>query len=149
MQPFDKIHQIPWARMPRSTIKRIATRPMAKVLIVDDEPLIAMMLSDWLGEQNVETVGPAHSVAQALALLEESGVSGIDAAVLDVSLGDGNSYAIADALAAKGIPFAFATGHGANSIAERFKAAITVTKPFDFEVVSGVVTKLLDRVPQG
>lgn len=117
---------------------------MPKVLIVDDEPLIAMMLSDWMTEQGVEPVGPAHSVAQALSLLEAGPV---DAAVLDVSLGDGNSYAIADALSQKGIPFAFATGHGANSVAERFKGVITVTKPFDFEVVSGVVARLLDRVP--
>ncbi len=49
---------------------RVVSAEMPKILVVDDEPLIAMMIADWLAEQGLETVGPAHSVSQALALLE-------------------------------------------------------------------------------
>ncbi len=113
---------------------------MPKVLVVDDEPLIAMMLSDWLAEQGVEIAGPAHSVAQAMSLLDQTS---IDAAVLDVSLGDEDCYAVADVLASRGIPFAFATGHSSASVAERFRDIATVTKPFDFEIVRQAVCRLL------
>lgn len=118
---------------------------MANVLVLDDEPLIAMLLADWLMEQGVQAVGPAHTVAQALALIEETKV---DAAVLDVSLADGNCYAAADVLASRGIPFAFATGHGAEGVDERFKHIVTISKPFDYEAVQQMVSTLLKRQPQ-
>ena len=117
---------------------------MPKILVVDDEPLIAMMIADWLADQGLETIGPAHSVSQALALLEKEAA---DAAILDVSLGDDDCYGIAEALAVKGIPFAFATGHGADAMAERYAGIATVSKPFDFEIVRSVVAKLLEGPP--
>lgn len=120
---------------------RVVAAPMPKILVVDDEPLIALMIADWLAEQGLETVGPAHSVSQALALLETQSA---DAAILDVSLGDGDCYELAEVLAGKGVPFAFATGHGADATAKRFAGVITVAKPFDFEVVRRVVSKLLE-----
>ncbi len=115
---------------------------MPRILVVDDEPLIAMMLTDWLAEQGVETAGPAHTVAQALSVID---AIKIDAAVLDISLGDDDCYAVADMLASRGIPFAFATGHSSDSLAERFKGVATVTKPFDFEVVRQAISRLLGR----
>jgi CheY-like chemotaxis protein len=124
---------------------RVVASPMPKILVVDDEPLIAMMIADWMTEQGLETLGPAHSVAQALALLETDAA---DAAILDVSLGDGDCYDLAEVLAAKGIPFAFATGHGADAMGQRFADVVTVSKPFDFEIVRSVVSKLLGTSPQ-
>jgi len=117
---------------------------MPKILVVDDEPLIAMMIADWLTEQGLETLGPAYSVSQALALLETQSA---DAAILDVSLGDDDCYDIAEVLSAKGIPFAFATGHGADAMAKGYADVITVAKPFDFEIVRSVVAKLLEGSP--
>jgi CheY-like chemotaxis protein len=117
---------------------------MSKILVVDDEPLIAMMIADWLAEQGLETLGPAHSVAQALALLESETA---DAAILDVSLGNDDSYEVAEVLSAKNIPFAFATGHGADTLAKRYTDVITVSKPFDFEIVRSVVARLLQTSP--
>jgi DNA-binding response OmpR family regulator len=114
---------------------------MAKILIVDDEPLIAMMLSEWLVEQGLEPLGPAHSEAEAFDLLK--GDSGPDAAILDVSLGDSDCFAIADALQARGVPFAFATGHGSEAVAREYRGVMTLTKPFDFEAVRGVVMRLI------
>lgn len=113
---------------------------MARVLVVDDEALIAMMLSDLLAEYGHETVGPAHSESQALELVASAE---IDAAILDVTLGDQDCFAIAEALGERGIPYAFATGHGSHAMPDAFRQRITVSKPFDFEVVRRLVDDLV------
>lgn len=113
---------------------------MARVLIVDDEALIAMMLSDLLTEFGHDTVGPAHSEGQALELVQSTP---IDAAILDVTLGDQDCFAVAKALGERGIPFAFATGHGAQSMPDGYRELRTVSKPFDFEVVRRLVDELV------
>lgn len=113
---------------------------MARVLVVDDEALIAMMLSDLLAEYGHETVGPAHSEGQALELIETTRV---DAAILDVTLGDQNSFTVAAALSGRGIPFAFATGHGVHAMPDAFRGRKTVSKPFDFDVVRLLVDELV------
>ena len=115
---------------------------MPRILVVEDEPLIAMMLADWLAEVGHEAKGPVHSVKAALSLLDETAV---DAAVLDVTLGDEDSYAVADALAARGVPFAFATGHGISAVAPRYKGVVTLSKPFDFASVTRVLDQILRR----
>lgn len=113
---------------------------MARVLIVDDEALIAMMLSDLLTEYGHETVGPAHTEDQALKLVASTR---IDAAILDVTLGDHDCFAVAEALGKRGVPFAFATGHGAHSMPDAFRTHLTLSKPFDFEVVRRLVDNLV------
>jgi CheY-like chemotaxis protein len=115
---------------------------MPRVLVVEDEPLIAMLVEDWLAELDCETVGPAGSVAAALELV---GGNELDGAILDVSLEGHDSFAVADALRARHIPFAFATGHGAGRIVDRFRDTPTLAKPYDFERVREVVATLLDR----
>jgi DNA-binding response OmpR family regulator len=117
---------------------------MARVLVVDDEALITMMLSDLLAEDGHETVGPAHSEGQALDLVSSSH---IDAAILDVTLGDHDCFAVAEALRGKGIPFVFATGHGAHAMPDAFRERITVSKPFDFEVVRRLINNLVASTP--
>jgi DNA-binding response OmpR family regulator len=113
---------------------------MPRILLLDDEPLISMMMEDWLTELGCETVGPANSVPIALGLID--GAS-IDGAILDVSLGNEESYSVADALRERGVPFAFATGRGADGVAVRFQDALIVRKPFAFEEVRAVIAKLL------
>jgi CheY-like chemotaxis protein len=114
---------------------------MPRILVLDDEVLISILVEDWLTELGCETVGPANSVPGALGLIDGTG---LDGAILDVSLGNGNCYPVADALRDRDIPFAFATGHLGKEIAARFKDALILSKPFDFEAVRTVVTKLLD-----
>jgi DNA-binding NtrC family response regulator len=101
---------------------------MARILIVDDEPLITAMKEEWLAEQGHVTVGPAHNLAQALELAQ----SDLDAAIVDVSLGKDSSYPLLEALIARGLPFALATGHGEEGIDPRYRAQSTLRKPFDF-----------------
>jgi len=101
-----------------------------RILVVDDDPLIALMLQDWLAELGCEVIGPANSVNAALALLDGGP---IDGAVLDVELRNETCYALAEVLQERSVPVVFATGHGAGGIDARFKHVTTVAKPFDFE----------------
>jgi CheY-like chemotaxis protein len=111
---------------------------MSRVLVLDDEPLIAMMLEDWLAELGHAVVGPAHNLPAAAKLVE---AGGIDAAFLDLNIGSGNSYAVAEALAAQSVPFAFITGHG-GAVQAAFADAPVLAKPFDFEAVKRAIAKL-------
>ena len=85
-------------------------RPLAdrRVLVLEDEYLIAMDLKGWLQDAGASVVGPAPKVKTALELIERDAP---DAAVLDVNLGEGSTaYPVADRLSALGVPFLFATG---------------------------------------
>jgi CheY-like chemotaxis protein len=81
-----------------------------RVLVVEDEPVVAMCLEDILGTLGCITVGPASRLAEGLALAQRGG---LDAAILDINLGGERSTAIAEVLRSGGVPFAFASGYGA------------------------------------
>lgn len=117
---------------------------MPRVLVLDDEPLISMMIKDWLEELGYDTVGPAASIKTALSLL--SGPK-IDGAILDVSLSDGECYLVADALHALGVPFAFATGRGERDVAPGYDKVPILAKPFDFAAVKAVMLEMLRGEP--
>ena len=110
------------------------------VLIVEDEPLIAMMLEDFLDVLDKRAAGTADSVAEALVLVEKGG---IDVAILDVNLRGGEkSTPVAEALAARDIPFVFATGGGDDGLAPQFRDRPRLQKPFTMDGVA----KVLDAV---
>ncbi len=113
---------------------------MPRILVVDDEPLISMLVENWLNELGCEVLGPARSVRQGLALMEGAE---LDGAILDVNLGGETCYPLADALRGRGIPLAFATGDGSLDEAQGFKNPILLRKPFDFEQIKAVLGKLL------
>jgi CheY-like chemotaxis protein len=117
-------------------------RAVPRILVLDDEPMISMMVQDWLTELDCETVGPAHTVRSALDFVD---AVVLDGALLDVSLGNEECYSVADALHDHGVPFAFATGYGDNGLPDRFKDSLILSKPFDFEAVRGIIGKLLDN----
>jgi len=112
---------------------------MSRVLVVEDDPLIAMMLADWLGELDHVVVGPAMTADQALALLDPAP----DAAVLDVTLGAGDSCSVAAVLQDRGIPFAFASGHGNAGLPAGFTGVPMLAKPFDFDSIEHTLRALL------
>jgi CheY-like chemotaxis protein len=112
---------------------------MARILIVDDEPLISAMTEDWLSELGHIVVGPAHNLAVALKLAEAD----LDAAIVDVALGKDTSYPLADALSARGVPFALTTGYGPEGIEPRYRTRSTLGKPFEFATFRRVVDELL------
>lgn len=114
--------------------------PAHAILIVEDEPLIAMMLEDFLAAIGKRVIGPAESVMEALALIA---AGGIDAAILDVNLRDGDkSWAVARALNAAGIPFLFASGGGGELVPEEFAGCPALDKPFTLDGVSQAIDAL-------
>ena len=114
---------------------------MARILVVEDEPIIAEMLMEWLQDLGHEAVGPAATVIEALRLVETQ----IDAVILDYSLGREPSFPIAERLSQRGIPFAFATGHTVATIDPAYAAAANLIKPFGFEAFR----KAVDAIAPG
>jgi len=98
-----------------------------RVLIVEDEELIAMLVEEFLIEIGCSVVGPATTLTAALPLAGSEQISG---ALLDLNLNGASVYPVADSLAARGIPFIFTTGHASEDIAARHADAPTLTKPF-------------------
>jgi CheY-like chemotaxis protein len=112
---------------------------MARILIVDDEPLISAMTEEWLSELGHSVVGPAHNLAMALKLAEMD----LDAAIVDVALGKDKSYPLADVLKARCVPFALTTGYGPDGIEPKYRAHSTLGKPFEFATFRRVIDELL------
>ena len=111
-----------------------------RVLVVEDEPLISMMLEDFLEALDRSVAGSADSVATALTLVE---AGGIDAAILDVNLRGGEkSFPVADALAERGVPFVFATGGGGEDIIDPHKGRPRLSKPYTMDAVEQALDDL-------
>lgn len=101
--------------------------PRLRILVVEDEMLVAMNIEDMLLELGHEVAGLASRLGPALALASESK---FDVAMLDVNLAGEASFPVADFLAERGIPFLFATGYGRQGIEERFRHCPILQKPF-------------------
>lgn len=102
--------------------------PGRRILLVEDEPLIAMFAEMALEDAGAVVVGPAANVASALAALDGQAA---DAALVDVRLRGGESgYDLADALAQRGIPFVLATGMQVGDVPPRHRARPVLPKPY-------------------
>jgi CheY-like chemotaxis protein len=112
----------------------------ARVLIIEDEMLVAMLLEDLLSELGYEPAGPVGRLEEALAAARGEAV---DAALLDVNLNGKATYAVADILSERGIPFVFATGYGAGGIPERYRSCPILTKPFRCDDLARVLAEAL------
>lgn len=110
-----------------------------RVLIVEDEVLIGMMLEEFLLDLNFQPVGPIEQLEDALAAVT---ARQFDIALLDVNLGVEVSYPVADALAERGIPFAFMSGSTSDSFPERYGEHLNLTKPYKLDDVSEILTAL-------
>lgn len=99
-----------------------------RVLIVEDDYLIAHDLCKWLEEAGADVVGPVSNAAQALDLLCSSSV---DAAVIDINLGAGPDYEVAEHLTQLHVPFLFATGYDQQVIPRSFGNHPVLEKPFN------------------
>jgi CheY-like chemotaxis protein len=104
-----------------------ANTPRRRILIVEDETIVAMMLEDIVDGLGYAVVGPVARVAPALALIE---TEDIDGALLDVNLDGERSYPIADALSERGRPYIFVTGYGLAGLDEAYRDRPVVQKPF-------------------
>ena len=114
---------------------------MPRILVLEDEPLIGMMLQGWLEEVDCEIIGPGRSVQGALDLLRGAT---LDGALLDVSLRDSEKcYPVASALRDRRVPFAFLTGYAAEDLDARFSEAPVLCKPLEFEAFKAAIAKFL------
>ena len=99
-----------------------------RVLIVEDEGLVALELQLAFEDEGAEIVGPAQSLIGALEVVTHT--RDIDLALLDVDLAGENVYPVAELLRQRGVPFAFHTGHGSRSeLAALFPGTVTFIKP--------------------
>ena len=102
-----------------------------RVLVVEDEALVSMLVEDELRDAGAEVMGPVPSVSGALRLIEAAAADGgLSAAVLDINLDGQRVEPVADRLAALGVPFLFATGYGDTMDKGDHEAAPALQKPF-------------------
>jgi len=113
---------------------------MARILVVEDETVVAMLIEAWLSDIGHETIGPVGTVAAALSLLEKHKV---DAAIVDLSLGGTRSYEIANALRQKAIPFAWGTGYSAKDIDPDYCNEPLIAKPYSFDDLTQTLALLI------
>ncbi|TDK39085.1 response regulator [Rhizobium deserti] len=98
-----------------------------RILVVEDEMTIALLIEDMLSELGHEVVDLAMRLPQAVELAQRAD---FDLAILDVNLDGRKSFPVADILLERGIPFAFATGYGAAGIEPAYTGRPVLTKPF-------------------
>jgi DNA-binding response OmpR family regulator len=113
---------------------------MASVLLIEDEALIRMMIADMLVELGHSVAGEANDLQSGLLL---ASAPGVDAAILDIRLGDHSSVAIAEALQRRSVPFAFASGYGADRVPQGFEDYPVLQKPFRLQELQRCLASLL------
>jgi CheY-like chemotaxis protein len=114
-----------------------------RILVVEDEYLIAVSLQDALENAGAVVVGPAPSVDKAIKQIESE--PHIDAAVLDVNLGGMLAYPVADMLVAKNIPFIFTSGYEDNLLKSRYSHVKNCPKPYQFRAMEEALVEALAR----
>ena len=108
---------------------QLPTNAMKRVLIVEDDAMIGMMMREILSEHGLFVVGPCCSVAEALA----AAAGDFDCAILDLNLSGEPVYPVAASLVDRSIPFAFATGYGRESVDAKFAHVPVLQKPITRE----------------
>jgi PAS domain S-box-containing protein len=119
-----------------------------RVMIVEDEALVAMVVSDSLAMLGCSVVGPFSRCADAMVAIEAGDV---DAAILDVNLNGEMIYPLADILTARGVPFIFVTGYGVESIDNRFLHIPVIQKPLERHTLQRIFvpnTNVASNVPR-
>lgn len=116
----------------------LAGQRHTRVLLVEDESLVALLAEDILVEAGYEVV-LCMTLHDALS---QAGQAEVEVAVLDINLGGAMSYPVADMLRARGIPFVFATGYGVAGLRDDLKSAPVIQKPYSPATLIGSVAGL-------
>ena len=126
-----------------STPEPDSPEPVGKrILIVEDEAMIRMLLADMLAELGYTIAAEAGHIDEALAVAQ---TADFDLAILDLNLEGEPVLAVAEALAARGTPFVFATGYGERGLPEAYRNRPTLKKPFQLEGLKQMLQSALDR----
>jgi CheY-like chemotaxis protein len=111
-----------------------------RILVVEDELMIRMLLEDMLGELGYTIAAEAARIDEAL---QAAKTADFDLAILDVNLKGEPISPVADALVARGMPFVFATGYGEQGLPETYRGRPTLKKPFQLDGLKLMLEKAL------
>jgi CheY-like chemotaxis protein len=110
-----------------------------RVLVVEDEMLVLIMIEDMLADLGCKSVTSAATVDKALALIDEQV---FDVAMLDMNLNGNDSHVVAEALAARGTPFFYSTGNTSRNSRDGFSDRPVLKKPFKYEELAAILARL-------
>ena len=137
---------VPDAEMPAPSTDRRARRSLAnkRLLVVEDELLVGMLVKSMLDDLGAAVVGPCGRLADGLAAAK---VERFDGAILDLNLAGEAADPLADLLLARGVPFVFITGYQRDSLDRRYANVPVLQKPIDSAALERVLLSLLDTKP--
>ncbi len=112
-----------------------------RVLVVEDESLVAMLLETILEDMGCTPVGPASNIDEGEAMARDT--VDLDAALLDVNVAGRQVFPVAAALKERGVPFVFSTGYGEGGLPDEWRGATTIQKPFTEAAVRDALMKAM------
>jgi DNA-binding response OmpR family regulator len=115
-----------------------------RVLVVEDEAMIAMLVEDMVLDFGSEVVGPVANLNDAINLARSAE---LDAAILDINVGGSVIFPVADILTERGISLIFATGYGSKGLPPRFQNSPTLPKPFSYQSLAAALRAALKDQP--
>ena len=110
-----------------------------RILIVEDEVLVSLLIEDALADLGLEVAGVAGTLEEALA---HAATGDFDCAILDVHIQGKEVFPVAEALAARGVPFVFATGYGEGGVPEKYRERPVLQKPFMGPELERILSKV-------
>ena len=139
----DSAHQSNGGNGAAIALNKLAKR---RVLVVEDEALVGIMIQECMTELGFQIVGPVCTASDALAAAKDGD---FDAAILDINLGDGMVYQVAEILARRHVPFVFVTGYDADSVDSRFREIPVLQKPVEREMLQKLFAQGADSSMAG
>lgn len=112
-----------------------------RILVVEDEALVAMLLETMLEDMGFQPIGPVGDIDTAMEVLADDAM--LDGALLDVNVAGREVFPVAALLKAKGVPFVFSTGYGEGGLPEDWRGHPTIQKPFTEDAVRDALFKAL------
>jgi DNA-binding response OmpR family regulator len=113
-------------------------QPSLRILVIEDEAMVAMLLEDMLIELGHQVVATAGEMDQAVKLASELAV---DLAIVDVNLHGEHAYPLATILAGRRVPFFFATGYGAAGLKREWRGVTALQKPFQARELAAAISR--------
>jgi len=112
-----------------------------RVLVIEDESLVAMLLETILEDLGCEVVGPESNIDDGLITATEA--EGLDVALLDVNVAGREVFPVAEALIARNIPVVFSTGYGESGLPVHWRGRPTIQKPFTEATIRDALIRAL------
>ena len=113
-----------------------------RVLVIEDESLVAMLLETILDDMGCAVVGPESNIDDGLRSATHE--AALDAALLDVNVAGREVFPVAEALKTRGVPFVFSTGYGEAGLPEHWRGHPTIQKPFTEAAIREALMKAMN-----